>query len=84
MTNWSRDDKRHMLCSILVLKILQIENKEQGVFLTVLISNTASQKQIRNNSLEQGKVGNPSHNHNEDKTLSDVKNANKKKAYHFP
>ena len=35
-------------------KILPIENNEQGVFLTALVRNTTSQKQIRNNSLKQG------------------------------
>ena len=48
-------------CSILVLKIISIENKEQGMFLTALIRNTTSQKQIRNNSLKQGTGGNPTH-----------------------
>ena len=47
------------LCCILVKEIIPIENKEQGVFLTALIRNTTSQKQIRNNSLKQGTGGNP-------------------------
>ena len=40
-------------------KILPIENNEQGLFLTALVRNTTSQKQIRNNSLKQGTGGNP-------------------------
>ena len=56
MCNWK--SKFLKLCYILVLKILLID-KEQGVFLTALIRNTTSQMQLRNNSLKQGTVGNP-------------------------